>query len=116
MALCLSKSSQSLIREDDVLTTYICSFNSVAIEAQLRWLPASTFLYLNDDFYVSKELAPADIASLLLGPTFRLTRTRHPTEQEFAASSRNLHKRNREIYAVNSWSLLGESTRSFRAV
>ncbi|TKA55467.1 hypothetical protein B0A53_02393 [Rhodotorula sp. CCFEE 5036] len=57
-------------------SSVVPSFNSLAIESQLANLDftAKTALYLNDDFFLTRELAITDFASPLYGPVFRLQR------------------------------------------
>ncbi|GAA5842285.1 hypothetical protein JCM9279_005333 [Rhodotorula babjevae] len=54
------------------------SFNSLAIESQLANLPSSTssstVIYLNDDFFLHRQLELADLVSPLSGPVFRMQR------------------------------------------
>ncbi|BGP29032.1 hypothetical protein JCM10296v2_000768 [Rhodotorula toruloides] len=57
-------------------TSVVPSFNSLAIESQLPNLPltARTALYLNDDFFLMRNLAFTDLDSPLSGPVFRMQR------------------------------------------
>ncbi|KAF7981941.1 hypothetical protein HWV62_30723 [Athelia sp. TMB] len=55
------------------------SFNSIGIETQLVGIaetnaPQETFLYFNDDFFLTRTLAPTDFASPLFGPVLRMQR------------------------------------------
>ncbi|GAA5866218.1 hypothetical protein JCM3774_004122 [Rhodotorula dairenensis] len=52
------------------------SFNSLAIESQFPNIDftAKTALYLNDDFFLTRELAITDVASPIYGPVLRLQR------------------------------------------
>ncbi|TNY17178.1 hypothetical protein DMC30DRAFT_357508 [Rhodotorula diobovata] len=52
------------------------SFNSLAIESQLANIPstAQVAVYLNDDFFLHRPFALADMASPLSGPVLRLQR------------------------------------------
>ncbi|GAA5980439.1 hypothetical protein JCM10908_001655 [Rhodotorula pacifica] len=52
------------------------SFNSLAIESQLPNIDftAKTALYLNDDFFLTRDLAITDFTSPLFGPVLRLQR------------------------------------------
>ncbi|KAF9586250.1 hypothetical protein BGW38_008018 [Lunasporangiospora selenospora] len=55
-------------------SSYLPSFNSLAIESQMLNIPGITdiFMYLNDDFFVGATIVPSDINTPLYGFVFHM--------------------------------------------
>lgn len=73
-AISWSFHSEIFLGSPSWLASALPTFNSFAIESQLHNIPSlsSSFVSLNDDFFVLRPMSASDFHTELLGPVFRV--------------------------------------------